>query len=68
MDLLISILVILLIFGGTIFGISFIVGKITEAIFQWKNKEFSKKQFWQTVTISMLICLIISGMICGGAL
>ncbi|WP_415324768.1 hypothetical protein [Chryseobacterium sp. MMS23-Vi53] len=68
MDLLISILAILLIFGGTIFGISYLVGKITEAIFRWRNEEFSKKQFWQTVTISMLICLIISGVICGGAL
>jgi Na+/proline symporter len=68
MDLLISIITALFIFGGTIFGISFIVGKITEAIFHWKNENFSKKQFWQTVTISMLICLIISGMICGGVL
>ncbi|MDN4012032.1 hypothetical protein QX233_06155 [Chryseobacterium gambrini] len=68
MDLLISIITALFIFGGIIFGISYLVGKITEAIFHWKNENFSKKQFWQTVTISMLICLIISGIICGGVL
>lgn len=68
MDLLIAIFVAFLIFGGTVFGISFIVGKITEAVFHWKGKEFSKKNFWQTVTISILICLITSGMICGGVL
>lgn len=68
MDLLIAILVALLIFGGVIFGISFIAAKLTEAYFHLKSKDFSKKQFWQTVIISMLICLIISGMVCGGVL
>lgn len=68
MELLISILMLLLIAGAILFVISFVIAKITEGIFHWRNQEFSAKQFRQTIVIAMLVILIISGMICGGVI
>ena len=59
---------LLLVAGAILFFISFIIAKITEGIFYWRKKEFTTKQFWQTIVIASLFILIISGMICGGVI
>ncbi|WP_262150183.1 hypothetical protein [Chryseobacterium foetidum] len=68
MEIIATILILLLVAGGIVFFISFVIAKITEGIFHWRKQEFSSKQFWQTITIAALLILIISGMVCGGAL
>ncbi|WP_185144563.1 hypothetical protein [Chryseobacterium elymi] len=46
---------------------SLFVTVIAKVIYEWNNdKKFTKKQFWQTMLISLLICGLISGFVCGG--
>ena len=48
-------------------AISLVVTLIAKVIYEWNNdRKFTKKQFWQTMLISLLICGLISGFICGG--
>ena len=52
---------------GVSFIIAIVVTFIIKAVYESKdNRTYSKKQFWQTVIIILLICGLISGMICGG--
>ncbi|WP_159472494.1 hypothetical protein [Chryseobacterium sp. 18068] len=47
--------------------ISLIISGIAKVIYEWNNdKKFTQKQFWQTMLISLLICGLISGFVCGG--
>lgn len=48
---------------------SFVAAHIVKAIYEWNNdRQFSRKQFIQTMVISLLVCGLISGYICGGGL
>lgn len=48
-------------------AISLVVTLVAKVIYEWNNdRKFTKKQFWQTMLISLLICGLISGFICGG--
>ncbi|WP_346983641.1 hypothetical protein [Chryseobacterium sp. POE27] len=50
-----------------LFVISMFVAAIVQIIYEWDNKrKFSRGQFWRTVLISMLVCGLISGFVCGG--
>lgn len=50
-----------------VFVVSLVVAAITKIIYEWDNqKKFTTGQFWRTVLISMLICGLISGFVCGG--
>lgn len=68
MELFFAVVLVILLTITILIVFSFIIAKITEFIFKWKKRQFSKKNFWQTFVISLLICLIISGMVCGGVL
>jgi len=49
--------------------ISFIITMIVKVSYEWKgDKKFSRKQFIQTMLISLLLCGLVSGVICGGGL
>ncbi len=49
------------------FFVSLVVTIFIKLIYESKDgRQFSKSQFWQTMLISMLICGLISGVICGG--
>lgn len=46
---------------------SLFITVMAKIIYEWNNdKKFTKKQFWQTMLISLLICGLISGFVCGG--
>ncbi|UWX59888.1 hypothetical protein N0B40_15890 [Chryseobacterium oranimense] len=48
-------------------AISLVVTLVAKVIYEWNNdRKFTKKQFWQTMLISLLICGLISGFVCGG--
>lgn len=64
-------LIIMIIFIMVVaaFFISFLITIFVKTIYESKdNRKFSKKQFWQTMLISLLLCGLISGAICGGGL
>ncbi|CEJ67878.1 hypothetical protein SAMN05421866_2069 [Chryseobacterium oranimense] len=47
--------------------VSLVITLIAKVIYEWNNdRKFTKKQFWQTMLISLLICGLISGFVCGG--
>lgn len=47
--------------------VSLVITLIAKVIYEWNNdRKFTKKQFWQTMLISLLICALISGFVCGG--
>ncbi len=47
--------------------VSLVITLIAKVIYEWNNdKKFTRKQFWQTMLISLLICGLISGFVCGG--
>ena len=47
--------------------ISLVITVIVKFIYEGKDgRKFSKAQFWQTMLISLLICGLISGFVCGG--
>ncbi|WEK68843.1 MAG: hypothetical protein P0Y62_13420 [Candidatus Chryseobacterium colombiense] len=49
--------------------ISLVITLIVKVIYEWNNdRKFSKKQFIQTMLISLLLCGLVSGAICGGGL
>lgn len=49
--------------------ISFIITTFVKLIYDSKDgRKFSKKQFWQTMLICLLLCGLVSGAICGGGL
>lgn len=49
------------------FVVAIVLTFIIKAFYESKdNRIYSKKQFWQTVLIILLICGLISGMVCGG--
>lgn len=49
--------------------ISFIITTFVKLIYESKNdRKFSKKQYWQTMLICLLLCGLVSGAICGGGL
>lgn len=57
-------LIIGLMFLGGVF-ISFVITQIVKAIYEARNEnKFTKKQYWLTMTLCLLLCAIISGMIC----
>lgn len=63
------ILMIILIFLFVAAIVSLVITLITKVIYEWNNdRKFSKKQFWQTMLISLLLCGLVSGAICGGGL
>lgn len=52
---------------GVAFVISLVIGGIYKLIYEARDdKKLSKGQFWSIVLVCMLLCGIISGMICGG--
>lgn len=58
---------IILMILAVAFVISLVVTVIVKVIYEWNNdRKFSKSQFWQTMLISLLICGLISGFVCGG--
>lgn len=53
--------------AGVSFIVAVVIAFIIKVVYESKdNRTYSKKQFWQTVIIILLICGLISGMICGG--
>ncbi|MDF2551780.1 MAG: hypothetical protein K0R36_3059 [Chryseobacterium sp.] len=47
--------------------VSLVITVFVKLIYESKDgRKFSKKQFWQTMLISLLICGLISGFVCGG--
>jgi len=47
--------------------ISLVITFFVKLIYESKDgRKFSKSQFWQTMLISLLICGLISGVVCGG--
>lgn len=61
------VVMIILIIAAVALGIGLFIGLIAKLIYERKDgKKYSRGQFWQTVIITMLICGLISGMICGG--
>ncbi|ALR32106.1 hypothetical protein ATE47_16980 [Chryseobacterium sp. IHB B 17019] len=64
---LIAMIIIVFILGALF--ISFIITMIVKVYYEWKgDKKFSRKQFIQTMLISLLLCGLVSGAICGGGL
>lgn len=60
---------IILIIIGIAAAVSLVITVFVKLIYESKDgRKFSKKQFWLTMLISMLICGLISGAICGGGL
>ncbi len=58
---------IILMIIGVAFFVSLIITVFIKLIYESKDgRKFSKKQFWQTLLISMLIFGLISGFVCGG--
>jgi len=58
---------IILMIIAVAFVISLVVTVFVKLIYESKDgRKFSKSQFWTTVLISMLICGLISGVVCGG--
>ncbi|SUX47272.1 hypothetical protein [Chryseobacterium indoltheticum] len=58
---------IILMIIAVAFVISLVVTVFVKLIYESKDgRKFSKSQFWTTVLISMLICGLISGAVCGG--
>lgn len=63
------VLMIILVFLFAALIISLVITLITKVIYEWNNdRKFSKKQFIQTMLISLLLCGLVSGAICGGGL
>lgn len=59
--------VIILMILAVAFVVSLVITVFVKLIYESKDgRKFSKKQFWLTVLISMLICGLISGVVCGG--
>jgi len=49
------------------FSVSFMFTMIVKVWYESTDgRKFTKKQFWQTMLISLLICGLISGVVCGG--
>ncbi|OJX29012.1 MAG: hypothetical protein BGO86_03680 [Chryseobacterium sp. 36-9] len=49
------------------FMISLFITIFVKLIYESKDgRKFSKSQFWQTMLICLVICGLISGIICGG--
>ena len=47
--------------------ISLFITYFVKSIYESKDgRKFSNSQFWQTILISLLICGLISGVVCGG--
>ncbi|MGC5744993.1 hypothetical protein [Chryseobacterium sp. NFX27] len=47
--------------------VSLVITLIVKSVYEGKDgRKFSKTQFWQTMLISLLICGLISGFVCGG--
>lgn len=62
---LVAMIIAIIIFGALF--ISLIVTVFVKFIYELKDgRKFSKKQFIQTMIISLLMCGLISGYICGG--
>jgi ABC-type Fe3+ transport system permease subunit len=58
---------IILMIIAVAFVVSLVVTVFVKLIYESKDgRKFSKSQFWTTVLISMLICGLISGAVCGG--
>ncbi|MCJ8152854.1 hypothetical protein MKJ01_03630 [Chryseobacterium sp. SSA4.19] len=58
---------IILMIIGVAFFVSLVITVFVKLIYESKDgRKFSKKQFWQTMLISMLIFGLISGVVCGG--
>lgn len=58
---------IILMILGVAAVVSLVVTVFVKLIYESKDgRKFSKKQFWMTMLISMLICALISGVVCGG--
>ena len=58
---------IILMILAVAFLVSSVVAVFAKLIYEIKDgRKFSKGQFWITVLISMLICGLISGAVCGG--
>ncbi|WP_185095014.1 hypothetical protein [Chryseobacterium taiwanense] len=50
-------------------SVSFMITTFVKLIYESKDsRKFSKKQFWQTMLICLLLCGLVSGAICGGGL
>jgi hypothetical protein len=49
-------------------SVSFIFTIIVKVWYEKDDKKFSRKQFIQTMLISLLLCGLVSGVICGGGL
>lgn len=64
---LVVIIILTMLFIGL--AVSAVVAVIAKIIYEWNNdRKFSRKQFIQTMVISLLVCGLISGYICGGGL
>ncbi|GAB0154833.1 hypothetical protein CHRYSEOSP005_00930 [Chryseobacterium sp. Alg-005] len=64
--LFVMIILVMLFIG---LAVSAVVAVIAKIIYEWNNdRKFSRKQFIQTMVISLLVCGLISGYICGGGL
>lgn len=64
---LVVIIILTMLFIGL--AVSALVAVIAKIIYEWNNdRKFSRKQFIQTMVISLLVCGLISGYICGGGL
>ncbi|UOU99330.1 hypothetical protein MUU74_05065 [Chryseobacterium daecheongense] len=64
---LVVIIILTMLFIGV--AVSAVVAVIAKIIYEWNNdRQFSRKQFIQTMVISLLVCGLISGYICGGGL
>ncbi|ASW75330.1 hypothetical protein IQ37_10270 [Chryseobacterium piperi] len=62
---LVAMIIAIIIFGALF--ISLIITVFVKFIYELKDgRKFSKKQFIQTMIISLLMCGLISGYICGG--
>lgn len=59
--------IIILMIVGVASIVSLVITVFVKLIYESKDgRKFSKKQFWQTMLISLLICGLISGFVCGG--
>ncbi len=59
--------IIILMIVGVASIVSLVITVFVKLIYESKDgRKFSKKQFWQTMLISLLICALISGFVCGG--
>ncbi|MCU7614511.1 hypothetical protein N0B16_08675 [Chryseobacterium sp. GMJ5] len=62
---LVAIIILIIIFVAA--SVSFMLTMIIKIWYENNDgRKFSKKQFWMTMLISMLICGLISGVVCGG--